>query len=483
MMDEKELENLIQRLISLPKENEYVEFKDSNHKPEEIGKRLAALANGATLLGQEYGYLVFGVEDGTHTIVGTSFKPSETKIGNEEIEFWLARMLSPRLDFRIYEFQKEGKSISLFHIPASSGQPTSFQNVAYIRVGSYVKPLREFPEKERKLWQKPSSEYELEYAKQQVTSADVVALLDTQSIFDLLLKIPYPTTQQGVIEKLIDEKLVVRSNGHYHITNLGALLFAKDLSKFGLERKAPRVIKYKGKGKLHTEKDQIGQFGYGSGFQRLMNYILALLPSNEIIELATRKEVSMYPTLAIRELVANAIIHQDFREKGTFLTIEIYDDRIEISNSGIPTIETIRFIDGYNARNTLLANAMRRMGFCEEKGSGVDKIIMQCEIYQLPAPNFRVNQNQTIATLYAHQDLNDMDKKDKIRATYQHCCLMYVTNQKMTNQTLRERFKIEEKNARIASRIIKDTLEENLIKQENAESKARKFVNYLPYWA
>jgi len=483
MMNEKELSNLLQHLLSLPKENEYLEFKDSNHKPEEIGKRLAALANGAALFGQAYGYLVFGIEDKTHAVIGTPFRPKEEKIGNEEIEFWLARMLNPRLDFRIYEFLYEGKAIALFHIPASHSQPTLFQNIAYIRVGSYVKQLREFPEKERKLWQKPSSEYELEYAKQQVTAAEVVALLDTQSIFDLLLKIPYPTTQQGVIEKLIDEKLVVRSNGHYHITNLGALLFAKDFNNFDLTRKAPRVIKYKGKGKLHTEKDQIGQLGYGSGFQRLMNYISGLLPSNEVIELATRKELSMYPMLAIRELVANAIIHQDFREKGTFLTIEIYDDRIEISNSGMPTLEPIRFIDGYNARNMLLANAMRRMGFCEEKGSGVDKIVEQCEYYQLPAPDFRVNQNQTIAILYAHQDLDNMDRKDKIRATYQHCCLMYVTNQKMTNQTLRNRFKISEKNAAIVSRIIKDTLDEKLIKLENPESKARKFVKYLPYWA
>lgn len=482
-MTTNELTSLLQRLISLPKENEYVEFKDSNKDPDEIGKRISALANGAALVGQQYGYLVFGVEDASHLVIGTSFKPTETKKGNEELEFWLTKMLNPKIDFRIYEFQYQNKNIALFHIPAANGQPILFQNNAYIRVGSYVKPLQDFPEKARKLWQKSSTEYELEYAKQGVSAADVVALLDTQAIFDMLLKIPYPTTQQGVIEKLTDEKLIVHSNGHYHITNLGALLFAKNLKQFDLERKAIRVIKYKGKGKFDTEKDQIGQMGYGNGFQRLMNYISALLPSNEVIELAIRKEVYMYPLLAIRELVANAIIHQDFREIGTYLTVEIYDDRIEISNSGIPIVEINRFIDGYNSRNNLLASAMRRMGLCEEKGSGIDKVIVQCEHYQLPAPDFRVKLNQTIAILFAHQNLDAMDRKDKIRACYQHCCLMYVTNQKMTNQTLRERFKISEENAKLTTRIIKDTLTENLIKLENPDSKSRKFVSYVPYWA
>lgn len=483
MMNANELANLLQRLISLPKENEYVEFKENNYKPEEIGKRLSALANGAALLGQAYGYLVFGIEDATHRVVGTSFRLSEEKMGNEEIEFWLIRMLNPRLDFRIYEFQFQEKNIVLFHIPASYSQPTMFQNVAYVRVGSYVKLLREFPDKERKLWQKTASEYELEYAKEKVSASEIIALLDTQSFFDLLLKIPYPTTQEGVIEKLIDEKLLVRSNGHFHVTNLGALLFAKDLRKFGLERKAPRIIKYKGKGKLHTEKDEQGILGYGSGFQQVMNYVSGLLPSNEIIELALRKEILMYPPLAVRELLANAIIHQDFREKGTYLTVEIYDDRIEIANPGQPVVDPMRFIDAYSTRNALLANAMRRMGFCEEKGSGIDKVIAQCEIYQLPAPDFRINQFQTLAILYAHQDLKNMDKKDKIRATYQHCCLMFLSQQKMSNQSLRDRFKIEEQNAPIASRIIKDTLEEKLIKPENMENKSRKYVNYIPFWA
>lgn len=482
-MTTNELSSLLQRLISLPKENEYVEFKDSNKDPDEIGKRISALANGAALVGQQYGYLVFGIEDASHSVIGTSFKPTETKKGNEELEFWLTRMLNPRIDFRIYEFQYQNKNIALFYIPAANRQPILFQNYAYIRVGSYVKSLQDFPEKARKLWQKSSTEYELEYVKQGLSTADVVALLDTQAIFDILLKIPYPKNQNGVIEKLLDEKFIVRSNGYFHITNLGAMLFAKDLKKFNLEDKSVRVIKYKGQGKFITEKDTFFEYGYGNGFEKTVNYISALLPSNEVIEFVTRKEVTMYPLLAVRELLVNAIIHQNFRETGTYLTVEIYDDRIEISNSGIPIVEINRFIDGYSSRNKLLSSAMRRMGFCEKIGSGIDKVIEQCELFQLPAPEFRVKLNQTAVLLYAHKDFNLMDRKDKIRACYQHCCLLYVNNRKMTNQTLRERFKISEENTKLTTRVIKDTLTENLIKLENPDSKSRKFVSYVPYWA
>jgi ATP-dependent DNA helicase RecG len=483
-MKEQELHSLLQKLLSAPKENEFIEFKENNLDLDEIGKRISALSNGAALLGQQFGYLVFGVEDGSHNVVGTKFKLTTFKKGNEEGELWLSRMLSPSVDFRIYEFEYQGKKIALFHIPAAYSQPINFLNQAWIRVGSITTLLKNHPEKERKLWQRPSSEFEQEAALRSVSASDVVALLDTQAVFDLLLKMPYPTTQEGVIEKLISEKFIEQSNGHFHITNLGAMLFAKDLNRFeGLSRKAIRVVRYKGKGKFETEKDQIGKLGYGNGFERLLIYLSGLVPSNEVIGQAIRKDVLMYPPLALRELIANAIIHQDFRERGTSVLIEIYDDRIEISNPGKPIIDPIRFIDEYQSRNEMLASSMRRMGLCEEKGSGVDKVIQQAEMWQLPAPDFQVKETHTKAILFAHKDFNGMNQADKVRACYQHAAIMYVTNQRMTNQSLRDRFKIEEKNAAVVSRVIREALEEKLIKPEDPDSKSRKFVRYLPFWA
>jgi ATP-dependent DNA helicase RecG len=206
------------------------------------------------------------------------------------------------------------------------------------------------------------------------------------------------------------------------------------------------------------------------------------LPANEEIGKVLREETRMYPEIAIRELVANALIHQDFNEKG-FPMIEIFSDRIEISNSGTPLVAAERFIDYYLSRNEKLADLMRRLRFCEEKGSGLDKVIFYIEFFQLPPINVIVDEHRTRVILYSYRRLNQLDKNEKIRACYQHACLKYVSNEKMTNQSLRGRFKIENKNYSIASRIIRDAIEAGMIKEDDPNNKSRKYASYIPFWA
>jgi predicted HTH transcriptional regulator len=163
--------------------------------------------------------------------------------------------------------------------------------------------------------------------------------------------------------------------------------------------------------------------------------------------------------------------------------VEIFDDRVEISNPGLPLITPERFIDECQSRNEDLANVTRRFGICEEKGSGIDKVIFNIELYQLPAYDVQIQEKHTKVILYAYKTFSEMDKKDRIRACYQHACLKYVTNEKMTNQSLRERFGISGQNAAMVSRIIKDTYDAGLIKEDDPENRSRKFVKYLPIWA
>lgn len=481
-MKEQQLIELLNNLVKQPKESEWVEFKLNFHSEQEIGERISALANGAAIHSQDYGYLVFGVENETHIIKGTSFKPKHHKKGNEELEHWLSQRLDPRIDFRIYEFAYDAqRNIALFVIPSAQNKPVDFSHTPYIRVGSITRKLSDFPEKERKIWRKSSKPYELEIAKDNLSAPDVIRLLSTETYFDLM-KLPYPSNQNGVIEKFINENLVVKSQG-YAITNLGAILFAKNLAEFeSVQRKSVRVIVYKGKNKVETIREQIGVKGYALGFLGLVEWINSQLPANEEIGKALRTESRMYPEIAIRELVANALIHQDLSVKG-FPMIEIFSDRIEISNPGNPLITPDRFIDSYISRNEKLADLMRRMGFCEEKGSGLDKVIFYNELYQLPPINVITDENRTRVTLYSYKKLNDLDKKEKIRACYQHACLKWVSNEKMSNQSLRERFQIEDHNYSIASRIIRDALEEKIIKEDDPESKSRKYASYVPYWA
>ena len=190
----------------------------------------------------------------------------------------------------------------------------------------------------------------------------------------------------------------------------------------------------------------------------------------------------MYPEIAIREPIANALVHQDFNETGNSVSIEIYSDRVEISNPGKPVITPDRFIDDYKSRNESLADVLRRMGICEELGSGIDKVIESSEVYQLPALDIRVSETRTIILLFAHKEFSDMTKADRIRACYQHCCLRYVTQNKMTNQSLRERFNLKVRSIETISRLLRETAEKGYIKLDDS-SASKKYANYLPFWA
>jgi predicted HTH transcriptional regulator len=206
------------------------------------------------------------------------------------------------------------------------------------------------------------------------------------------------------------------------------------------------------------------------------------LPSNEVIGKALRKNVPVFPELAIRELVANAIIHQDFHLTGTGPMIEIFSNRMEITNPGLPLVTTERFLDSPpKSRNEALASFMRRIGVCEERGSGVDKVVFQTELYQLPAPAFEITAEHTKAILFSHRKLKEMDKEDRIRACYLHACLKYVERSYMTNSSLRKRFGIEDKNSAIASRIIGETLIAKKIKPFDKHT-SRKLMKYIPWW-
>ena len=207
------------------------------------------------------------------------------------------------------------------------------------------------------------------------------------------------------------------------------------------------------------------------------------MPVNEVIEKALRKTVAVFPELAVRELVANALIHQAFFVTGAGPMVEIFDDRIEITNPGEPLVDTQRFVDTPpKSRNETLASMMHRLRICEERGSGIDKVIAQIEIYQLPAPLFEVPEGFTRVVLFAHKPLIAMDKAERVRACYLHACLKYVSREFLTNASLRERFGVEEKNKAAVSRYIREAVDAGVIKPFD-EDAARKLMKYVPFWA
>jgi ATP-dependent DNA helicase RecG len=476
---------LVKGLLREGRELEWVEFKQNNGNPSEIGRYISALANSAALHGESHGFMIWGVDDATVKVVGTTFSPQTTRKGNQLLEIWLAHQLVPRVDFRFHEELVDGKRVVVLRVPCAAVAPVSFEGEEFIRIGSSKTRLRGHFDKERKLWQRFSRlSFEDGTAKADVTAEEVLRLLAYETYFELAHQ-PLPGSPEAICNRLAEENLI-RNNasGGFDITNLGAIAFARHLKPLGLDRKSIRLIFYSGEGRYETDREITGPDGYAGGFQTVMDHLDALLPSNEVVEQALRTRVPMFPSLAVRELVANALIHQDFPLAGTGPMVEVFTGRIEISNPGQPLIEPQRFLDAPpRSRNEKLAALLRRLGLCEERGSGIDKVVRLAELYQLPPPDFRVSDEHTVTVLYAPRPFSQMDRSERIRACYQHAGLQWIARKHLTNSSLRERFGISAANAAMASRIIGETLDAGLIKPDDPENRSRKHARYVPYWA
>jgi len=462
----------LERLMLSPREDGHLEFKEAKNQYDttKLYRYCVALAN------EGGGRFVLGVTDNPpRRVVGSKAFPNPSDIQAKIFE---------KLRFRVdvEELSHPDGRVVVFHIPSRpAGTAYQFEGAYLMRSTEDTVSMTE--DRLRRIFNEGKADWLAQYALKQCSADDVVRLLDSQSYFELI-KLPYPANREGVLDRFERERLITRHGSHWGITNLGAILLAKRLDEFpDLARKAPRVIVYEGTSKMKTRLDKPGTKGYAVGFEGLIEFINGQIPTNEVIGTALRHEVKMFPEIAIRELVANALIHQDFMEGGSSVMIEIYSDRVEIANPGKPFIPPERFIDEYQSRNERLADLMRRMGICEEKGSGVDKVIHAAEVYQLPAPDFRVGERHTKAILFSHKEFEEMDRNDRVRACYQHCCLRYVMNQKMTNQSLRERFNLPEKKTESVSRVIRDAMEAEIVKLADPTITSLRYRSYVPFWA
>lgn len=475
---------LLKKSLSGTNQQEFNEIdwkQDISNNNEKLAQHLSAFAN---IHGG--GFMVFGIEnDGS--VLGID------RIKNDTIINKLANIaranVEPQVTLDHTTIQFQGKDILMVHILESHYKPVHLKSGtiedSYTRVVATTRKLsRQDIQKILAVSQGMSFETRLYPTIYQAD--DIIAKLDYVTYFDLT-KTKQPTSQLEVLTILETELLIKKlPQGTYQMTNLGIILLAKDLSEFKeIKRKAPRVIAYEGNNRVGAIKKQNeGNLGYATGFTRLIDYVNTLLPSNEVIQEALRKEVRMYPEMAIRELIANALIHQDFDVSGAGVMVEIFDDRIEITNPGRPFVEINRLMDlPPRSRNEKLADIMRRMHVCEELGSGIDKVVAQCEVYQLPAPLFQIRDNNMVASLFSQRILTKMDREDKIRACYLHACLKHVSGEIMTNESVRKRFKIPDSNYPTASKIIGETLEVGLIKLKDPENKSKKLSQYIPFWA
>ncbi len=339
------------------------------------------------------------------------------------------------------------------HIPSRPRGTAYDREGAYLmRCGESLRPMSE--DQLRKIFSEGMPNWLEEYTARNLTKEEIASSLDLETYFTLA-GIPYPSDEKAAIDRFVLECLIDESGGRYSVPRITALMFSKNLEGYPeLARKAVRVIVYNGIDKLNTKLERTGAKGYAVGFQGMVRFIGEQLPQKEVIENAIRREMRLVPDSIIRELIANALIHQDFNLQGTSVMIEVYKDRLEITNPGAPQIPTDRFIDGCQSRNERLAMVMRKLGICEEKGSGIDRVIQAAEFLQLAAPDFRAGYQNTTVVISGPKTFEEMSRDDRVRACYQHCVLRYVRSEQMTNQTLRERFKLPESKSAIVSQII-----------------------------
>jgi len=463
----------LERMIGAPRENECLEFKlaENGYDSTKLCKYCVGIAN------EGGGKLILGVTDKRPRQV------RGTRAINDPAD--MQAKLYTKLGFRvdIEEMSHPRGRVLICHIPSRPrGTAYEFDGAYLMRSSDALVPMSE--DRLREIFSEGGPDWFSRPARESCSAADVVRLLDTRIYFDLT-KQPIPRDQEGEIARFQSEGLVYEDYGGFTITNLGAVLFAKKLEEFEeIKRKAPRFIAYEGADKRKALRDIYGNRGYVVGFQALLEFISSHIPSNEFIGKAFRAEVfKMFPDEALRELVANALIHQDFTATGNSVVIELYSDRLEISNPGTPPISTDRFIDEYRSRNEKVADLMRRVGICEERGSGIDKVVFKAEFYQLPAPDFRVSEHRTIAVMFAYKPFDAMDGKDRVRSCFQHCVLKYVTNERMSNKSLRDRFNLPKSKSETVSRIIADTIQQGKIKVDDPSNKSKRYVKYVPWWA
>jgi len=476
---------LINDLRALPAETAWVEFKENKHDGEMIGKLISALSNSARLADQHFAYVVWGVRDCDHEPVGTSFEPPSAKHKDQPLEFWLSQHLQPAIAFCFKSLDYHGHRLVLLEIPAAATSPVEFDRTAYIRIGSATPRLSDHPERQKLLWSKLQPyAWETGVAAQFLSGDEVLARLDHTNYFELTDQ-PLPDNRTGIFDRLKSDRLIEADvGGKWNITNLGAILFAKQLADFSpsIARKGVRFVAYEGNNratKVTHRRD--GQKGYACGFSGLADYIDGLLPSNEHIGKAFREEEPLYPSIAIRELIANALIHQDMTITGAGPLIELFKDRLEITNPGEPLVSPDRFLDSPpRSRNEALASLMRRMRLCEEQGTGIDKVLASAELHQLPPPDFQKVDTAVRATLFAPRRFADMTQEERVRACYQHAALKYVSGERMTNASLRERFGIAEHNASQASAVIRMAQDEGQIRPADPEHPR---AGYVPRWA
>lgn len=403
-MNSSPLQSKLAELLALTRETEWVEFKHNNTDPQMIGEYLSAISNSAALECQPFGYIVWGVEDGTRKIVGTSFKPRSQKgAGNEDLEPWLNKLLAPRINFRICEFEAEDHPMVMFEVQAANTAPVAFSGRRYVRVGSHRKPLSEHPERERRLWEIVSGP-DVDWSAA-ICEAATLDDLDPEAVTlgreEFANKHSHDPKKRELAKEVWEwddqtflNKAKVCVNGN--ITRTAILLLGRAEATHHLAPCLPQIT-WILKDDHGLEQDY-HHFeppflaAVDDLFARVRNLTIRHLPDGTLFPV----EVTQYDPWVLRETLHNCIAHQDYTQGGRINVVE-QPGSLLFTNRGkfIPgSVEEVITRDAPQEvyRNRFLARAMVSLNMIDTIGSGIKRAFTLQRRRNFPMPSYDLSE-------------------------------------------------------------------------------------------
>jgi len=397
-MTEKELAALLDRLRAEPHEAEWLEFKDSNYEPQAIGEYISALANAACVSGKPRAYLIFGVEDKTHRIVGTGFDPYAVRAkGNQELLIWLAVGLQPNVGFEVHILDHAEDRVVVFEINPAYNRPVCFGGVAYIRIGSSKTELRRHPEKERAIWTGRSDWTGKLCEGAQLEDLDPEAIRKAREQF----RIKHPN-QSGEIAIWDDATLLNKAKLSIHggLTNAAIILLGTSEAASLLSPAVARIswiLKTEDNRELDYEHfDPPFLLQVDRVLARIRNLTIRTLPSGTLFP----QELTQYDPWVIREALHNAIVHQDYGLHGRLNVVET-PSSILITNVGGFLPGSVEKVIRQDApleiyRNPFLAEAMVELNMIDTQGGGIKHMYEKQKTRFFPMPDYDLSEVERV---------------------------------------------------------------------------------------
>lgn len=381
---------LVDELCRLPGETEWVEFKANYQSPQAIGEYISALANAACWKAKPRGYLVFGINDETHEVVGTSFNPYTKKAkGNQDLLLWLKTGLHPNLGFETHIVDHPGGRVVLFEINPARNEPVSFQGQSFIRIGSSKTRLDRHPEIARAIWTRGS-----DWSAEICTDA-TLADLDQQALEkareQFIVKHPAQANEVANWDDvtLLNKARVLKQG---EVTHTALLLLGRPEAATLL---SPAVAKISWILK-DADNQELGYEHFGPPFllagdrlqNRIRNLVVRTMPSGTLFP----KEITQYDPWVIREALHNCIAHQDYQLRGVIRVVE-FPDRVLLKNVGdfLPgDVETVIWQDAPQSiyRNPFLADAMVELNLIDTQGGGIKRMFETQRRRSFPLPYY-----------------------------------------------------------------------------------------------